>query len=134
MLNTDVPLAVGGRNGASIPFGAFSTSAVQPYSLAAGAWTSANWLGTARYLHSIAVLSSGEFMAAGGLLRVGGGMLVTTVLGNAEQYNPITGTWTETAGMLAARADFTLTPFYMQEVLAVGCGLAGEPSAEFYTP
>ncbi|MFY2558334.1 kelch repeat-containing protein [Corallococcus terminator] len=85
-------------------------------------------------LHSSVVLPSGALFAVGGFSRVGGGQPVSTILASAELYDPATGAWKETAGMLVPRADFTLTPLYTQEVLAVGCGPEGEPPAELYTP
>ncbi|MFP2961910.1 Kelch repeat-containing protein [Myxococcus sp. 1LA] len=134
LLNSGLPFAVGGRTVAGLQFGAFSTNATNLFSPATGTWTNAGVLATGRYFHESVVLSSGQLLTAGGESRVGGGMPMTTRLASAELYDPATSTWTATANMLVARANFTLTPLYTQEVLAVGCGPSGGPSAELYTP
>ncbi|WP_238539750.1 Kelch repeat-containing protein [Corallococcus macrosporus] len=134
LLNSGLPIAVGGRFVAGLQFGAFSINGSNLYSPASGTWTYAGSLTTGRYFHESVVLPSGQLLTAGGESRTGGGMPVTTRLASAELYDPATSQWTSTASMLVPRANFTLTPLHTQEVLAVGCGPSGGPSAELYTP
>ena len=134
LLHTGVPLAVGGRTAGVLQPGAFSTDSSVLYSPVPGTWASAGSLTTGRYLHQSVVLGSGQLLTAGGEMNLSGGMPAIDRLASAEVYNPATSTWTATASMLVPHMNFTLTPLFTQEVLAVDCGPNNEPSAELYTP
>ncbi|WP_353619961.1 kelch repeat-containing protein [Comamonas sp. JC664] len=134
LLHSGVPLAVGGRTVGVLQPGVFSTDASTLYSPVPGTWASAGNLTTGRYAHQSVLLSSGQVLTAGGETNPSGGMPALDRLASAEVYDPVTSTWTATASMLVPRMNFTLTPLFTQEVLAVGCGPNNEPSAELYTP
>jgi len=84
-------------------------------------------MGTARYGHSVTLLSTGKVLIAGGF---NGG-----TLRSAELYDPATGTCTPTGSLLGARSDHTATPLPDGTVLVAG-GASGSSlrTAELYDP
>jgi hypothetical protein len=108
------------------PSGLASTELYNP---AAGTWSAAAPLGTARSNHRATLLPNGKVLIAGG---ASGGI----ALASAELYDPATDTWSATGALATARYNYTATLLPDGRVLAVG-GIAGSvfhASAELYDP
>ena len=58
----------------------------------------------------------------------------TPTLASAELYDPISGTWSATAGMIEARYGHTATLLLNGQVLVADGGFAAPGSAELYDP
>lgn len=98
-------------------------------------WRSRADLPRGRYLHAAVVLEDGRVLVAGGLGARPGGQL--EALSSTCIYDARTRTWTETAPLIQARAEHTLTLLEDGSVLAIG-GYGDEPailaSAELFRP
>jgi hypothetical protein len=107
-----------------------------------GAWSATERMIAARAGHTATLLADGRVLVAGG----SGSPAETACqchasLGSAELYDPASGTWSETASMVDARAAFTATLLPDGRVLvASGIGFRSPPgsvdlaSAELYDP
>ncbi len=92
---------------------------------------------TARAFHTATLLKNGQVLVAGGLsIQSVKRHSSTTVLANAERYNPATGQWTVTSSMPTPRYLHTATLLNDGEVLVTGgqndSGILS--SAELYNP
>jgi RHS repeat-associated protein len=102
-------------------------------------WTTTGSMGTARFEHTLVLLSTGKALAAGGRSTTSG----TTGLTSAELYDPSTGTWSATGSLAHGRRLHTATqlptssnPTTSGKVLVAG-GISGSSSmntAELYSP
>jgi hypothetical protein len=70
------------------------------------------------------------------VLVAGGRGIGLSLLGSAELYDPVSGTWTDTGRLATRRAQFTSTLLADGKVLVAGGDGAGDPtaSAELYDP
>jgi hypothetical protein len=68
-------------------------------------WTTTGSMGTARFEHTLLLLSTGKALAAGGRSSTTG----TTALKTAELYDPASGTWSPTGNMTNARRLHSMT-------------------------
>src|SRR5690348_7544346 len=95
---------------------------------ASGSWSVTGAMATGRYRHQLALLPTGQVLAAGG--RSGG-----AVLGSAEVFDPATGTFSGGGSLATARQDYPATALGDGRVLlSGGQGVAGAlRSAELYT-
>jgi N-acetylneuraminic acid mutarotase len=101
------------------------TASTEIYNPATGSWTPTGSLTTARYRHTMTLLSDGRVLVAGG--------------GNsgqsAEIYAPASGTWAPTGSLTTFRSLHTATLLSDGRVLAAGgSGNGTLASAEFFTP
>jgi len=121
------PNATFGPSSPASPSAGPSTAAVAPR---AAAWTTTGQMIKPRLGHMALLLLDGRVFVVGGGAAVAGANDRTS----AELYDPGTGTWSATAGMLAPRDDFSATLLADGKVLvAGGAGNVGE-LAEVYDP
>jgi N-acetylneuraminic acid mutarotase len=109
-------LVTGGISG-SAQFPAPGLAAAELYDPAAGTWTAAGSMHTARWGHS-AVLVGGKVLVAGGT-TIRSSQSVKA-LRSAELYDTATGVWTETEPMTDARSGHTAVVLGNGRVLVVG--------------
>ncbi|MFL5344694.1 MAG: Kelch repeat-containing protein [Hyalangium sp.] len=85
-------------------------------------------LAVARYEHTVVLLPTGKVLVVGGLGAHGG-------LASAEEYDPVTGTWSGVAPTARTRAFHTATLLPTGQVLVVG-GMNSSvlASAELFDP
>jgi N-acetylneuraminic acid mutarotase len=128
LLSTGKVLVAGGENPAGV-----TTNRTELYNPSTGKWTFTGNLNTSRLEHTVTMLMNGKVMIAGGNNVT---VNTTTVLANAELYNPSTGVWTKTGSMKKARVGHSATLLSSGQVLAAaGSGANSElGSAELYTP
>jgi len=102
------------------------------YDPATGAFTATGPMSAARAHHTATpLLSNGKVLVAGG--GVGGSVDPFTLLASAELYDPVTGAFTATGAMSAARRDHTATLLPNGAVLVAGGYNSPHPaSAELY--
>ena len=110
------------------------SSAVPPGSALAGAWSRTGPLVTPRDSHTATLLNDGQVMVAGGFNRT---PEASTYLASSELYNPVSGSWSNTAGPLKnPRAGHTATLLNTAQVLVVGGRNSSTylSSSELYNP
>ncbi len=112
------------------------------YDPGSATWTATENMAEARYRHTATLLPDGRVLVAGGTSG-SGGVDLPLVLASAELYDPSTGSWTATGGMMqshagntaqvpgAASFDEAATLLPNGRVLLAGGGVA---SAELYDP
>ncbi len=102
-------------------------------------WTTTGSMGTARFEHTLSLLSTGKALAAGGRSTTSG----TTGLTTAELYDPTSGTWSPTGSMAHGRRLHSMTQLGSSsnsttsgKVLVAGgiSGTTSTNSAELYSP
>ena len=102
-------------------------------------WTTTGSMGTARFEHTLLLLSTGKALAAGGRSTTSG----TTGLTTAELYDPTSGTWSPTGSMAHGRRLHSMTQLGSSsngttsgKVLVAGgiSGTTSTNSAELYSP
>ena len=121
-------LAAGGQgNGGAL-------ASAEVYNPTTATWTTTASLATPRYFFQMVLLPNGSVLAAGGQNFIDSNM---PYLASAEVYNPTTNTWTATASLATARANFQMVLLPNGNVLAVGgfsFGSGDLASAELYNP
>ena len=131
LINGKVLVAGGTNNGVAL------TSA-ELYNPIAGTWASTGSMHVARTLARSVLLSNGLVLVMGGCVND----CLSATTRSAELYNPSTGSFTVTAPMIQARAEFGVTRLANGQVLVVGgctaydangC-LAVTAKAEIYNP
>ncbi|NBD12544.1 Kelch repeat-containing protein [Corallococcus silvisoli] len=110
LLPTGEVLVVGGVVGKAN--GGSPTDTVELYNPVTGTWRSTGKLSVSRRLHAVALLPSGQVLAAGGVSGAG------LPLGPAELYDPATGAWTAAGTLVQPRSSHTLTVLASGQVLA----------------
>ena len=104
------------------------------YDPASGAWTAAEDMLRARFVHTATLLARGEVLVAGGRLHSG---LESEAFSDAELYDPATGSWTAAAAMNSARSEHSAVLLADGRVLVLG-GYASDgastASAEIFAP
>ncbi|MDQ2941073.1 MAG: kelch motif-containing protein, partial [Chloroflexota bacterium] len=94
-----------------------------------GQWRATRAMLEARIYHTATLLPDGTVLVAGGA----SGVVDPVASASAQLYDPGTGSWTATAGMIEARRSHTATLMRDGKVLvAGGSGLLA--SAELYEP
>ncbi|MFI6080639.1 Kelch repeat-containing protein [Streptomyces sp. NPDC051217] len=127
-------LLAGGEDGRRVPTG---TSAV--FAPATGLWTTARPLSSARRLHTVTRLMTGQVLVAGGIGEGPG--VPGTGLASAELYDPGSGAWTPAGEMNRPRFSHSATALADGRVLVAG-GCTGREAdtlstlrcAELYDP
>jgi N-acetylneuraminic acid mutarotase len=145
--NGDVLAAGGDCNGSlSVPYGCDAGSflvnqrTAELYDPATATWTLTGTMSAGRALHTATLLPNGEVLVAGGFNSCDDDFC--TDLSDAELYDPVTGTWLQTASMRAAREQQSATLLPDGDVLVAGGmnegGGSGAAttysSAELYNP
>ncbi len=103
-------------------------TATEIYHPAAGSWSLAGDLNTARYAHTATLLPDGRVLVAGG--ECDGGCVVSS-----EIFSPTLNTWSPTGNLNTMRSDHTATLLPDGRVLVVGGYNSGFlSSAEVYDP
>ncbi len=104
---------------------------------ATGTWSPTGSMGTPRSSHTATRLLNGKVLVTGGFDQPDCfPNCVVPIFATAEIYDPQSGTWSQTGGMMTARANHTATLLYNGKVLvAGGFSEAGVlSSAELYNP
>jgi galactose oxidase-like protein/Kelch motif protein len=134
-LLSDGKVLVAGGDQYLAPRGSPSSELYDPIS---GTWSATGNMITPRVGHTATLLPDGKVLVAGGYVPVAGA--VADPLASAELYDPASGTWSETASMLAIRVRQTATLLRDGRVLVAG-GRGSEKnieprlgSAELYDP
>jgi hypothetical protein len=119
-------LVVGGGVGTS------AAASAELYGPGTGQWTATGAMLEPRIYHTATLLPDGTVLVAGGA----NGVVDPVASASAELYDPGTGSWTATAGMIEARGSQTATLLRDGKVLvAGGSGSSGLlASAELYDP
>jgi hypothetical protein len=112
---------------------ALTLASAELYDPRTGSWTVTGSMTEARRGHTATPLPNGAVLVAGGYRNSAEG---TMTLASAELYDPSSGTWTATAGMLAARIGHTATLLADGRVLVAGGAdpAPAEAPAELYDP
>jgi uncharacterized protein DUF6603/galactose oxidase-like protein len=113
MLLPDGKVLVAGGTGAD----GGTLASAELYDPVAGEWTEAAPMTDARSGHQAVPLPGGKVLVAGGLLATGRG---ESALAYCEVYDPATGEWTPTGGMLVPRSGHQATPLPDGTVLVTG--------------
>jgi hypothetical protein len=103
------------------------------YDPVTGSWTATGPMIEARAHHTATLLADGKVLVAGGSGSGSG----SDSLATAELYDPATGSWTATSGMIEARTRHTATLLPDGRVLVAGGDSSSGPqlaSAELYDP
>jgi hypothetical protein len=103
-------LAVGGQSGAVVK------DVAELYDPALNSWSLANPMATPRMSPGSALLSDGRVLMAAGQDQTG----PDTVTSKSEIYDPVSGNWTPTGDMGAARYNFPMVLLPNDKVLAAG--------------
>jgi hypothetical protein len=102
--------------GGSTDYGAVLRSA-EIYTPSTGAWTRTGAMPYLRYEHNAILLNNGKVLVAGGYSIIRDAYVV---LRGAELYDPATGVFTKTTGMIKPRLQFGLNSLPDGRVMAVG--------------
>ncbi|MEM8932026.1 MAG: kelch repeat-containing protein, partial [Acidobacteriota bacterium] len=140
LLPTGEVLVAGGSSNTP-ETGLVSVDSVEIYDPRDGRWRFTGFLDQARYLHTAALLPSGQVLVIGGSefdLLAG---VTTTPIASTEVYDPIRGIWTPVDSMSGGRAEGSSVVLPDGRVLVVGgerveAGVEATPlsSAEIYDP
>lgn len=109
------------------------TATADLYDPRTGVWTRTGAMTIARVYHTATLLLTGQVLVAGGCAKL---PCDKATLGSAELYDPRTGKWARTGGMVDARSLHTATLLRDGTVLVVGGINAGGilARAELYSP
>src|SRR4029077_19122020 len=99
--------------------GAVASAHAAVYDPATGTWAATASMGTPRLSPAAVMLPDGRVLVTGG--RMNGG-LASERLSSAEQYDPVSGTWTATKDMSVARSGHPATLLPDGHVLVAGGG------------
>jgi N-acetylneuraminic acid mutarotase len=116
-LDSGKVLVAGGTN-VGTQFPPPGVAAAELYDPESGTWTSTGALQVARWGHSVALLSDGTLLVAGGTAVRSGQSVMA--LRSAERYDPADGTWTEMAPMVDARTGHAAVVLDNGQVLVIG--------------
>jgi Kelch motif len=108
---------------------ALTLASAELYDPLTRSWTVTGRMSEARAFYTVTLLLDGTVLVAGGHRNDSSG---GTVLASAERYDPTTGSWAPTAGMLAARMGHTATLLLDGTVLVTGGSDSG--LVELYAP
>jgi Kelch motif/Galactose oxidase, central domain len=122
-------LVAGGFNGCDDDF-CTDLRTAELYDPVTGTWLHTSSMSAAREQQTATLLTDGDVLVAGGLTE-GGDSGFPRTYSSAELYNPVFGTWSETASMNVARAGQTATLLNSGWVLVSGGGSA---TSEIYEP
>jgi hypothetical protein len=114
--------------------GSDETASAELYDPNAGTWTVTGSMTTARASATATLLPNGTVLVAGGFnTHIG---TPSGILGTAELYNPVAGTWTATGSMATARELHTATLLPSGTVLVAGGDFpcTPTPDTEIYDP
>ncbi len=106
--------------------GAIGVTSAELYDPASGTWTATGAMATARSSHTATLLPNGKVLVAGGHilgsreLCSGSSFDCINPLASAELYDPQSGAWSATQGMVAPRASHTATLLPDGGVLVAG--------------
>ncbi|HET7624537.1 MAG TPA: kelch repeat-containing protein [Verrucomicrobiae bacterium] len=131
LLTNGMVLIAGGRNTSTFQ----TINAAELYDPTTGQWTATGSMNTPRLNHTATLLPDGKVLVAGG---TGTNFLAPppffTTLTNAEVYDPATGVWTPTAGMIVARRQHTASLLPNGKVLVAGGTYDLSGRCELYDP
>lgn len=132
LLSNGKVLVSGGASSAGQPI-----ASAELYDPATGTWAATGSLIKARFSHTSNLLSNGKVLVAGGAISTN--YATSSVISNAELYDPATGTWTATGSLATARESLTSNTLPNGKVLVTGGDdsvLNGQKfsSAELYDP
>ena len=86
-----------------------------------GTWSATGYLNTAVILHTATLLQTGKVLVAGGYVPTfPGGFAAPISLNTAQLYDPVTGTWSDTGNLNAARSSHSATLLPNGAVLIAG--------------
>ena len=121
-------LVAGGENLAGT-----SDATSELYNPVTGAWSPTGAMHAGRLEHRAVLLRNGAVLVSGGNSV---NPSTTTVLNSAELFNPVTGAWSTTGAMRAARVGHSSTLLPSGSVLNAGGSNAATElgSAEIYAP
>lgn len=108
-------------------------SSAEVYDPATGRWTPAGSMSVPRWEHTMTTLSDGRVLVVGGTSSDGSSL---PALQSAELYDPVSGTWTRTPDLGAARESHAATLLPNGQVLVTGGSGVSDclASAELYDP
>jgi N-acetylneuraminic acid mutarotase len=132
LLNNGKVLVAGGYNPSS-----HSLAGAELYDPVSGTWSATGPLAAARAEHSATLLPDGQVLVAGGFHEeLVNGSYQRTYLNTAELYDPVSGTWSATGSLAAARSEHSATLLRNGQVLVVA-GVNGSTTlqtAQLYDP
>jgi hypothetical protein len=123
LLSDATVLVAGSMNGTG------ASASAELYDPIAGQWTATDAMHEARIYHTATLLPDGKVLVAGGTNSVIDGGEASA---SGELYDPGTGSWTATAGMIQARGSHTAT--LLRDGTLLVTGGSGLASAELYDP
>ena len=106
-----------GLNAGKVLVAGWGNATAELFDPATGTFTATGSMAAARVSHTATLLSSGKVLVAGG---IGGVPTATTVLAEAELYDPSTGSFSPVAGSLAT-ARYTHTATLLCDLSAPPC-------------
>ncbi len=111
-----------------------TTATAELFEPATGSWKPVGSLHMARTGHCATLLRSGQVLVAGGFSD--NYLTGLIYINNAELYDPVSETWTETGPLQTARYDFTATLLPDGKVLVAGGAntVTNTATAELYDP
>jgi N-acetylneuraminic acid mutarotase len=141
-------LVVGGYGGVVlpspgvVPSSGVSYSSAELYDPISRAWTPTGSLHSGRYCHTATLLPNGKVLVVGGYdVQIIGGNSIDIAVTYAELYDPATGSWTKTGGLVTPRALHSATLMNDGKILVLGGEVSSATSektaiksAEVYDP
>jgi hypothetical protein len=126
-------LIAGGGAIVDVGYGGSAQASAELYDPSAGTFVASGSMTDGRSEHTATLLNTGQVLITGGYNYATAG--IQNYLATAELYDPLTGRFTATGSMNAARAWHTATLLANGKVLIDGGGAGdSEPSPELYDP
>lgn len=126
-------LIAGGGATEDVGYGGSAQASAELYDPSAGTFVASGSMTDGRSEHTATLLNTGQVLITGGYNYATAG--IQNYLATAELYDPLTGRFTATGSMNAARAWHTVTLLANGEVLIDGGGDGdSEPNPELYDP